>query len=128
MKAESIEDVHNLWLRAHNAGDLEGMMSLMEDEACFATRSGRLVAGKEAVLAVYKANLVSRQQMEMGVKKTIPCGDDLALVMFQWKSQATMPDGTLKTWTGLATDIVRRQADGRWLMVLDNACGVHGIV
>ena len=36
-----------------------------------------------------------------------------------WTSRATLPDGTAKTFEGLATDIVRRQPDGRWLLVLD---------
>jgi hypothetical protein len=48
-------------------------------------------------------------------------------VCFVWTSIASLPDGTSKTFGGVATDIVRQQADGRWLLVLDNSYGVRRI-
>jgi ketosteroid isomerase-like protein len=55
----------------------------------------------------------------------IPGGGDLALVIFPWTSTAVLANGETKKWQGTATDVVRRQADGRWLLVLDNATGVE---
>ena len=66
--------------------------------------------------------------MELGsTVEATDCGADLCLVLFRWTSTASLPDGTSKTFGGVATDIVRKQPNGCWLLVLDNSYGVRRI-
>ena len=129
MEARTPEQLHPLWIEAHNASDLDGMMALCESDVSFVTWSGRIVAGSTAVRDVYRAILETKPRMELGSPiEVLPCGKDLCLLLFRWASTASLPDGTFKTFGGVATDIVRQQPDGRWLLVLDNSYGVRRIV
>jgi uncharacterized protein (TIGR02246 family) len=128
MEARTPEKLHPLWVQAHNMGDLDGMMALCEPDVCFVTWSGCSVAGTDAVRQAYRAILETKPRMELGsTVEAIECGADLCLVLFRWTSTASLPDGTSKTFGGVATDIVRKQPDGRWLLVLDNSYGVRRI-
>jgi uncharacterized protein (TIGR02246 family) len=129
MEARTPDQLHPLWVQAHNMGDLNGMMALCEPEVCFVTWSGRRrVAGTDAVREAYSAILETKPRMELGsAVEVIHCGADLCLVLFRWTATASMPDGTPKTFGGVATDILRQQPDGRWLLVLDNSYGVRRI-
>jgi ketosteroid isomerase-like protein len=48
---------------------------------------------------------------------------DIALVTSEWTFAGKGPDGAL-TMSGTSTDVMRRQADGTWLYVIDNPDGV----
>ena len=122
MEARTPESLHPLWVQSHNTGDLDGMMALCAAEVCFVTWSDRCVAGTAAVREAYRAILETKPRMELGsTLEVIRCGVDLCLVLFRWTSKAFLSDGTSKTFGGVATDIVRQHADGRWLLVLDNS-------
>ncbi len=48
---------------------------------------------------------------------------DLALHLAPWHMTGVGPDGTAVESHGLSVAVLRRQADGRWLMVLDQPYG-----
>jgi ketosteroid isomerase-like protein len=112
--------------QAHNMSDLDGMMALCEPEVC-QLPGPAAASGTDAVRESYRAILESKPRMELGHGGGDGCGADLCLVLFRWTSTASLPGGTSKTFSGLATDIVRQQSDGRWLLVLDNSYGVRRI-
>jgi ketosteroid isomerase-like protein len=60
--------------------------------------------------------------MKLDVRKIIPAGGDLALVIVDWTEVSSA--GEAKLWAGTATDILRRQPDGTWKIALDNPYGV----
>ena len=49
--------------------------------------------------------------------------DNLATHIAPWKMTATAPDGTTIQQSGLSVAVLRKQPDGKWLMVLDNPHG-----
>ena len=51
--------------------------------------------------------------MRLDVRKIIPSGGDLALVIVEWTEWTT---GETKHWAATATDIVRKQPDGKVLI------------
>ena len=63
--------------------------------------------------------------MKFNVRKIVPAGGNLALVVVEWRSKAVSAAGEIRLWSGLATNIVRRQPDGQWKIVLDNPYGVE---
>jgi len=117
-------DVHPLFVAAFNAGDLDALMQCFEPEACFVSKSGRVAAGAEAVREAYRRTLANKPRMDLEVRKVLPAGPELALVIVPFTQKAATPDGPME-WRSVATDIVRQQPDGSWLLVLDNPFGIE---
>jgi ketosteroid isomerase-like protein len=101
MEARTPDQLHPLWVDAHNMGDLDAMMALCEPSVCFVTWSGGSIAGADAVRGAYRAILETKPHMTLGsTVETIECGVELCLVLFRWTSTATLPDGTATTFCG----------------------------
>ena len=118
-------DVYSTYLKAFNAGDIDATVACYEPQACFMARSGRAARGAAELRDVYRVTFSNKPQMKFNVRKIIPAGDDLALVIVEWRSKTVSSAGEVKLWTGMATDIVRRQPDGAWKVVLDNPYGIE---
>lgn len=117
--------VYSTLLKAFNAGDIESTVACYEPEACFMARSGRAARGADELREVYRVTFSNKPQMKFKLRKVIPAGEGLALVVLEWRSKAISPGGEVKLWSGTATDIVRKQADGEWKLVLDNPYGIE---
>lgn len=50
---------------------------------------------------------------------------DIALTCSDWSATATDQHGALVPMTGRGTEVARRQADGTWLLVIDNPWGTR---
>ncbi len=123
--ARNPADVYANYLKAFNRGDLEQTLACYEDQACFLSRSGRVACGPEGLREVFRLTFANKPRMKFNVRKVVPAGDDLALVVLEWRSKAVSADGEVRLWSGMATDIVRRQPDGEWKIVLDNPYGIE---
>lgn len=118
-------DVYPALLKAFNAEDIDGTVACYEPQACFVLKSGHATRGAAELLEMYRVTFSYKPDLELDVRKIIPAGDDLALVVVQWKSKTVSSSGEAKVWAGTATDIVRRQPDGTWKLVLDNPYGIE---
>lgn len=78
-------------------------------------KSGRVARGIEELREAYRITFANRPTIKVNIGKIIPAGEDLALIIGEWTSSAGQ-----KVWSGTYTDIVRRQSDGTWKLVLDN--------
>jgi ketosteroid isomerase-like protein len=59
------------------------------------------------------------------VEKTqLVMAGDVALALTRWTLDGVGTDGGAIRMGGESTDVLRRQADGRWLVLLDNPWGV----
>lgn len=56
-------------------------------------------------------------------KHTFVTASDLALSTVKWTLKGTSPDGQPVQMEGTSSDILRKQADGRWLFMIDNPWG-----
>ena len=119
---ENAGDVHPLYLNAFNSGDIDATVACYESQGCFVSKSGRVARGTAELCEVYRVTFSNKPHMKFEIPKVIPAGGDLALVIVGWTS--TLSSGEPKVFSGTATDIVRRQADGTWKLVLDNPYGV----
>ena len=46
--------------------------------------------------------------------------DDVALVIVDWSLRGTAPDGSAVTQSGHSADVLRRQRDGTWRVLIDH--------
>jgi|SRR5882762_9760478 len=113
MSASTPQEVHFLFERAFNIGDVEAIMALYEAGAVFLT-GGNAITGHDGIREAFNVILSSRARMKLDTRAVIESGDGLAVLHGAWSLGP--PTGT----RGLSTEVVRRQPDGSWMLIIDN--------
>jgi ketosteroid isomerase-like protein len=123
MSASTPEEVHRLFAERFNAGDLDGLMELYEDGVAMAAQPGQVVVGSEAVRGALEAFLAMHGTLELKSRYVISTGE-LAQIVADWTLTGSGEDGKPTTLlSGAGTDVVRKQPDGSWLLIIDNPFG-----
>lgn len=120
MPAQTPEDVDRLFGEYFNAADVEGLVALYERGGTLVGMDGSAITGHAAIRTWATELFQTKPRIEMKVHKVVSGGGDVAAVYNDWKLSLTGPDGKTMDMTGKATEIVRRQADGTWLFVIDD--------
>jgi uncharacterized protein (TIGR02246 family) len=105
-----------------SAGDLDGALAMYEPDAAFTPQPGQMVVGTAAIRQALEGFTVLRPKLAGQVEKVIESGD-VALVLNRWTLDGTAPDGARIEMGGLSADVLRRQPDGRWLVLIDDPWG-----
>jgi uncharacterized protein (TIGR02246 family) len=122
MPAKTPKEAHDLFVEYFNEGDLEKVLSLYEPNATLVMMS-EPVQGHEAIRKAMGVFLSFKGQMELQVDKIFQT-DDVALLFSSWTLTGKDPeDGSPRVTSGQTSDVVRKQADGSWLFVIDNPEG-----
>jgi uncharacterized protein (TIGR02246 family) len=124
MPARTPEDVDSLFAQALNAGNLDALVALYEAQASLMPFPGTLVAGTAAIRESLAAFLAGKPTMTISPRLVSQSGD-LALVTAKWQLAVTGKDGKPAKMEGQSVEVVRRQADGRWLFAIDLPFGVE---
>jgi uncharacterized protein (TIGR02246 family) len=107
--------------QAYNLGDIEAVMTTYEPSAVVVF-AGKPVRGPAAVKAMFQGSLAIKPQFVFGKHEVVAAGD-IALHLTPWTMTGKTPDGQNVTQSGLSVAVLRQQADGEWLMVIDNPHG-----
>lgn len=103
--------------RVH-AGDLDGLVDLYEPEAVFEPSPGVVVSGQAEIRAALAEMLALSPEMTVSPARVL-VADDIALVVNDWSMTGTDADGQAVRNGGQSADVVRRQADGSWKVLVD---------
>jgi ketosteroid isomerase-like protein len=122
MFRETPEQVLKSIVDGINSGDLDGLLSLYEPEAAFASGPGILAHGTTGVRESLASFIAMKGRLDLTLTRVLEAGG-LAFVAGVWSFTGTAPDGTPVTLTGRNGDVLRRQADGSWRFVIDNPWG-----
>jgi uncharacterized protein (TIGR02246 family) len=123
MPASEPEQMHRLFEEAFNAGDLEALMALYEPDATLVPQPGAVAEGPDAIRGSLRWFLDRGGRITLDTKLVLRVGD-LAYLSNRWSlTGATMPDGSPAELGAVTAEVARRQADGSWLYVIDNAWG-----
>lgn len=107
-KALKPEDITRLFVERANAKDAAGLAALYEEDAVMAYPPGQQTVGREAIRKLWADALPHMPAFEPEEPLPTLISGDLALT-------STPP----KDGSGARAQVVRRQADGSWLRVLD---------
>ena len=118
MHARTAEEIDTLFVKALNEGDIDALVSLYEPQASLMPSPGKVVSGTSAIRDVLAGFLAAKPSMTMTARTLADTGD-VALVSASWQMSMTGPDGKPATMIGRSVEVVRRQADGRWLFAID---------
>lgn len=105
-----------------NAANLDALMTLYEPEAAFATQPGSLAHTLPGVRGALAGSISMKGKLELKVTRVLEASD-LALVITVWSFTGNGPDGHPVNLATKSADVLRRQADGSWRLVIDNPWG-----
>jgi uncharacterized protein (TIGR02246 family) len=123
MPARSPEECDRLFGEYVSAGDLDKVVALYEENASFVQHDGQVVHGHAAIRQVLSRLVALRPKFRLNVVKVVAGAGDLAIVYNDWGMSATGPDGSPIERTGKAIEVMRRQPDGSWRVVIDDPYG-----
>jgi len=122
MPRQSPLDTVNKLIEAINRRDLKAALALYEPRATLVAEPGKLANGTEAIRTALEGFIALSPTLR-GESHRIVEGGNLALFCSKWSLKGTALDGKLVEIGGLSADVLRRQADGSWLIVIDNPWG-----
>jgi uncharacterized protein (TIGR02246 family) len=107
-------DIHALVQEYFNAGDVEGLASLYEEDAAMATPEGAFVRGTAAIREQWSGFVSLNGTIQM-VTRHVVLVDDLALLSNDWQFVGAGMEFSSRT-----SEVARRQPDGTWKYVIDH--------
>jgi uncharacterized protein (TIGR02246 family) len=106
------------------AGDIDSILATYEPNAVLIGQPGMPVMGSLALREAFKHFLALNPKISITSQDVIQAGD-IALHSYAWKMSGKAPDGNPIDQSGFSVVVLRKQSDGRWLMVIDNPFGDH---
>jgi uncharacterized protein (TIGR02246 family) len=117
------EDIHQLFEDYFNSSDLESLLGLYTDDAAFVPEpSAQPLTGKDAIRQALQGFLSLKGKMRLTTRYVVRSGDT-ALLSGEWTLKATGPDGEPIEMGAQTAEVVRLQADGKWLYIADHPFG-----
>lgn len=115
---QQIRDLVAAWARASEAGDLEAIKPLMDEEILFLT-PGNKHFGRDVFIQHFSNNV---KQMSLNVSadvREVEVRDDLAFAHTWLEVRVTPKDGEPMTRTGYTLSVYRRRPGGPWRLWRD---------
>ena len=109
---------------AVSAGDMEGILATFEPNGVLVGQPGMPAMGTPALREAFKQFMTIEPKITVTSHEVIQA-DDIALHSSTWKMSGKAPDGSPIEQNGFSVVVLRKQPDGRWLMVIDNPFGDH---
>jgi uncharacterized protein (TIGR02246 family) len=102
--------------------DIEGVLATYEADAIVMFEPQKPVQGKETLRAVFTEFVGMNPQYTFSGHEVYVSGN-IATHTAPWTMKGQLPDGTKIEQSGLSVAVLRKQADGNWLMIQDNPHG-----
>jgi len=114
---QAIRALVDKWLESTKEGDYETVLTLMADDAIFMV-PGREPFGKEAFAAQSEQMKGAKIEGKSDIQEIEVIGDH-AWMRNHLEVTINPPNGQTMTRSGYTLTILRKEADGRWLLVRD---------
>jgi ketosteroid isomerase-like protein len=114
------EDAHATLAAAFNTGDVATVMSMYDTSGIIVPEPNKPVSGNDKFEESIKAILSIKGKMEI---KTVYClqTGDIALGRSEW----SITDGADVKISAKGIEVMKRQADGAWKIIIDQAFGAE---
>ena len=121
--AGSPEHLMRIFAQRAEDGDAAGLLALYEPGAVFEPQAGVVLRGHADIAEALEGLAAIKPRIEYEGAADVVIVDDIALVSNAWTMSALRPDGSLHREGGVSADVLRRQADGSWLVLIDQPRG-----
>jgi len=120
MPAQSPEETSKLFTDGFDSANADALVSLYEPDAITLPPTGDpAINTSDARRELFGGMFTLNPKIALNVTGTLIRGDT-ALVTGSWTLEGKDPDGNPVNMDGHYADVVRRQADGTWLVNIDN--------
>ena len=119
MEVKDPADMHPRFMQAFNAHDLDALAALYEPDAVLVPQAGQRAVGRDAIRESLAGFLAAFQSIDLTTRGIVQQGD-IALLYPKFTLHGTGEDGGATTLEGNGTEVLRRQAYGNWLFVIDD--------
>lgn len=109
---------------AFHKKDLKGVLASYEPNAVIVFNPEKPVSGKDAISEGFMGFFAMSPKFEYSGHEVLVNGD-LAMHFAPWTMTGKASDGTEINQSGLSVVVLRKQHNGKWLMVFDNPFGQH---
>ncbi|HEV8297702.1 MAG TPA: SgcJ/EcaC family oxidoreductase [Acidimicrobiales bacterium] len=116
--ARSPQELMELFAAGVHAADVDGLVRLYEPDAVFESAPGVVARGHGEIRGALEQMLSLGPRLQVTPVQVLVAGD-VALVVNEWTMTGTAPDGAVVERGGKSADVVRRQPDGSWLVLVD---------
>jgi uncharacterized protein (TIGR02246 family) len=113
------DQIHAAFEAAANAHDVDAMLALYDTDGIAVELDGSPTTGREAMRASFEGLLAGLRHITGTDRKLFVAGD-VALLSGTWTAQFGEPDGSIVEAEGVTAEVAVRQADGSWLLVIDD--------
>ncbi len=103
-------------------GNIDAIMTTYEPGAVVVAEPGKPISGPLALREMFARFIALNPKFTFTAQDVVQAGD-LALHYNTWKMTGKLPDGRPVEQGGLSVVVLRKQPDGRWLMVIDDPFG-----
>jgi uncharacterized protein (TIGR02246 family) len=113
------EELLGSFSRHVQRGEIDDLMALYEPDSVFVPQPGVVLRGLPAIREALLHMLALSPTMETNVLEMLESGD-VALAIVEWTLHGTGADNMPVTQSGRSADVLRRQGDGTWRVVIDH--------
>ncbi len=124
MPAHKPEECDQLLFETIDTGDLDAALDLYEQDAVFVVAPGHVVTGHAAIREVLQGMLAAGGAGKIESVTSVTSADG-SVAFTRTKGSATQPgpDGKPVTVHFHSMEVVRKQPDGTWRIVIDDPSG-----
>ena len=121
----AMSPAHLMVLFAERAGkgDVDGLVALYEPDAVFEPEIGVVLRGVDQIRPALVELAAMAPRIEYAGDPDVVIVDDIAIVANNWTMTAELPDGMMICQGGLSADVLRRQPEGHWRVLIDQPRG-----
>lgn len=105
----------------HNK-DIDGVMACYEQSATVVFEPEKPITKRSDIIAAFQEAFAINPNYRFKGHEVFITGD-IATHFTPWTMSGQLPDGTKIEQSGLSVAVLRKQSDGKWLMIFDNPHG-----
>jgi len=106
-----------------NEGDVDAALELYDKDAVFAAEPGQVVRGKTEIRQAIEGFAAMKPTLTGEIVKVLETTDH-AVVFNSWTLKGTSPDGSPIEMGATSADVLRRDSEGQWRVLIDDPWGV----
>ncbi len=110
------------FVSAMNRGDLDTALDCYASDAAFVAEPGRILHDPADIREALVGMLSMKPTLSTATERVLETGET-ALYHGTWTMIGYGPENTEIRMEGRSSDVLRRRADGRWEIVVDNPWG-----
>jgi len=125
MPAHRPEECDLLLFKTIDTGDIDAALEFYEPDAVFVVSPDQVVTGHAAIREVLQGMIAAGATGKLEGVTVVPSADDsIAFTRAKGSSTGPGPDGKPVTTHFHSIEVVRKQTDGTWRIVVDDPSGI----